>query len=362
MNNPKFTRFLYDVNDVKYCLLMSLLEKNIDDTIFWIYELYLYDKEICWNTIWEIFYDFYGLYNPKGEVMITNFYNNGFHTIENLITICDNMVQWKSDPRIFLAHQAYKQVYPITSSYKGPVKLWIKNYDIKYRNLLRSLDKQNFYNVAYYLNALYTESKDDIYNIFKTICSFYSKQKGFTVKEGVYEHLLNDNPYKNKIHIVLAVTMYLTIDDSKINNTNHKYCSTEDELGILKLIDNFKGLKVNNVLQTKRIPINNNIYTFKRNNINSHKWTENINYCSWWKRKIEKYNGIIQENTIEFNSSKSSEKFYKRFDYLKDNSINIIDINTVSVDYTKNWTTWIHDYFKDYKNDMPFPTQFHFIL
>ena len=51
MNIPKYTRFLYEIKDVKASLLICLLKKDIENTIFWANELFLFDKNECWNYI-----------------------------------------------------------------------------------------------------------------------------------------------------------------------------------------------------------------------------------------------------------------------------------------------------------------------
>ena len=68
----KFTRYLYNQDEVKLTLLENLLnQKNLKECYFWIYEYYksTYVDE-TFNFIYKIYYDFYGLKNPKFEKKI----------------------------------------------------------------------------------------------------------------------------------------------------------------------------------------------------------------------------------------------------------------------------------------------------
>ena len=60
-----FTRYLYIVNDVKTSLLMSILNNNIDEALFWCYELY-YSGYILdvFEMINNIYNEFYSVFNP----------------------------------------------------------------------------------------------------------------------------------------------------------------------------------------------------------------------------------------------------------------------------------------------------------
>ena len=68
---PYLTRYLYIHDEVKYSLLLSLLDKNdVNISLFWGYELYFSGfQEELFQLLFSIYFDFYSLSNPK-------FYNN----------------------------------------------------------------------------------------------------------------------------------------------------------------------------------------------------------------------------------------------------------------------------------------------
>ena len=72
----KFTRYLYNEDEVKLTLLENLLKQNnLKECYFWIYEYYQSTSvEDTYNLIYKIYYDFYGLKNPKFEKKINKYY------------------------------------------------------------------------------------------------------------------------------------------------------------------------------------------------------------------------------------------------------------------------------------------------
>jgi hypothetical protein len=60
-----FTRYLYSKEEVKHSLLIALLEKDLDESLYWIYELYYSGfQEELWLYIESIYKEFYKLMNP----------------------------------------------------------------------------------------------------------------------------------------------------------------------------------------------------------------------------------------------------------------------------------------------------------
>jgi len=359
MNIPKYTRFLYEIKDVKASLLICLLKKDIENTIFWANELFLFDKNECWNYIYEIYFNFYGYYTPKGERLINELYLEQYDLLDAILIICRNMIDWIADPRIFLVYQAYKQVYPISTTYKGAIKNWMKDYDSKYRNLLRSLDKQNFYNLAYYLSCLFHNSTS-IQDIFDVLCKYYSTQKGYNVdREVALDHILHSCFYENKIHIIISVFLYLTIEITEVNKCKIERQKQFDELGIFKLIDDFKGIKVNNILEEKRIPIELDVNYFKRTLIDTNEWKQYIGNCEWWNKKIKKYHGDYTDNEIIFQDENDNKRFLKKLDFIVKSNKNLFEINKVNNEVI-DWKDFIKKYFNYNDEFMPFPPQFRF--
>lgn len=67
---PVFTRYLYEVNDVKYMVLYSLIMKDKNQLLFWVYELYISGHqdvllEFSYNMLNTVFTNSYTLYKHR---------------------------------------------------------------------------------------------------------------------------------------------------------------------------------------------------------------------------------------------------------------------------------------------------------
>jgi hypothetical protein len=62
------TRYLYIKDEVKYAILISILEKKTEQALFFAYELFHsgFKKEL-FDWLWEIYYHFFAVFNPTYE-------------------------------------------------------------------------------------------------------------------------------------------------------------------------------------------------------------------------------------------------------------------------------------------------------
>ena len=68
-----FTRYLYNKTEVKQSLFVSLLQRNLDEAMFWAYELYFsgFDTDL-FEYIINVYREVYSLLNPKLVLFIEN--------------------------------------------------------------------------------------------------------------------------------------------------------------------------------------------------------------------------------------------------------------------------------------------------
>ena len=67
-NEIQFTRYLYEKDEVKLALILSILNKKEENAEFWAYELYHsgFKLELI-DLFWSLYYDFYYTQNPSFE-------------------------------------------------------------------------------------------------------------------------------------------------------------------------------------------------------------------------------------------------------------------------------------------------------
>lgn len=130
----KLTRFLYNEEEVKLSLIASILtKKTIFECYYWFSELYFTKLDVC-DIIWEIYFDYYALINPKLENYISKKITEWKekNDIVPLLYIIKNLHISKHDCRVFLLRQicmsdnlCQRNMYPIRKSINKP-------YNIKY--------------------------------------------------------------------------------------------------------------------------------------------------------------------------------------------------------------------------------------
>ena len=106
MSKVKLTRYLYNFDDVKISLLVSLLEKkNLNKCYYWLSELYYsgFENE-SWEFIMKIYYDFYSLQNYKFEKIIIKKYKIWLNDkkINYSLEIIKNLYYKNYDSKIFI--------------------------------------------------------------------------------------------------------------------------------------------------------------------------------------------------------------------------------------------------------------------
>ena len=77
MDHFCFTRYLYPIVEVKQSLLLSLLDHNYDESLFWAYEMYYsgFEKE-TFDYIYTIYDDFYEIKNASLKKYINSVIDN----------------------------------------------------------------------------------------------------------------------------------------------------------------------------------------------------------------------------------------------------------------------------------------------
>ena len=83
------TRYLYNKNDVFIILLVSLLEKDKERTLFWAFELYHSGFEIeVFEFLFKVYREYYEKYNPKFKRYFLDKYNQ-WRSIKEYTTLIE---------------------------------------------------------------------------------------------------------------------------------------------------------------------------------------------------------------------------------------------------------------------------------
>ena len=96
----RFSRYLYEVDEVKISLMMSILDKRKDEAMFWAFELFRsgFVTELG-ELLLNIYDDFYATINPTFEKHVTN---QTTITETQLYEIISNMITKQHNADIYL--------------------------------------------------------------------------------------------------------------------------------------------------------------------------------------------------------------------------------------------------------------------
>jgi len=106
-NNFKFTRYLYEKQEVEIAFVISLLSNKIDESLFWAYELFYsgYKEELLYLLL-KIYYYFYACLNPNFENFlikkIKEFHKNS--NIKIIASIVQNLIIRPLNMDVFLCN------------------------------------------------------------------------------------------------------------------------------------------------------------------------------------------------------------------------------------------------------------------
>ena len=343
----KLTRFLYQFCEVKHSLIYSVLKKtSFNECLFWTSEFYYSGYFIeLWNLIWKIYYDFYAIIHPKLEKFIIKMKEkwDKKHKIVYILHIFKNFYHNNiSSPIVFLVRMALETQKFKMKSYRGRPPSWLNETNKKYKNLLLSIHKKHYKNIAYYLRR-FQDQKSEVYD---TILKYFKRPK-----------CIYKSNYQDKLHILIDTLFHLSLEDDDINTRNIYLQVTKDEQKYATET-NVITCKLYKVLKEKRIfKIRTQIGCFKlgRHNseypnvqqIQSYHWKYFAYNTPIWKERFDKYKIKLDDEKfkLEFENDDDDEDFHEKYYYEPDEQSkevqerSIADIPEISIN------NWIIDIF-----------------
>lgn len=360
------TRLLYPKDEVIISLVNELLIKqNLDICYYWISELYFSDQNIFW-LMWKIYFDFYSEYNPKLEIYIKKkqiLYNTS-PKLEYLFDIITNLFSCKKSPTVFLLRQ-YNSInnkpliiYRHSSHKKWD---WLKEYEKKYRTLLKSLHKDNLITAVVQLqNILINTDAKEVYNV---IISYYSKYIVLVASDKI-EKKWNTRDWYDDFHGLLSLIVHLHTDTNNINKrhiikkTDNKvinhYININNTIElrhksknkVYRILSEFRTYSLHADCDAFKVIKNMNV-SFKNDNL---MFWEYFAYKSpIWKERIQNFGGVSCEKTknIVFKNTDDEENFYESYNMEFDEQSKVVQDLSLLVKKNIGWSTWYNAIFTD---------------
>jgi hypothetical protein len=307
----RFSRYLYEVDEVKIALMTSMLDKRRDEALFWAFELYHsgFGKELS-EYLTTLYYDFYATLNPKFEKHVIQPLTL---TETSLYEIVINMVTKKHSVDIFMLRTivARFEIEPSTSTsdilsfasfvledkdtslvYDTLEKLKIPGLDFKQSRLLMLVRFIQF------------KQQDADQATEKKRTLFVKCIEGSNVKR-------LDIPIDNlpAYRVLGAVTKY-GIDE-------HDYLS----------LFNLKRDKADIVIAYRE------------------KWLLHASSSPVWASRIKEYGGSVTESGIVFGDDEKEEDFFNKYNLEPDEQkIEVQQKTTQIIKSERKWTTFCREH------------------
>ena len=316
METIQLSYLLYNIDEVKYSFMLSILFQNkhtFHESLFWAYELYKScHKEYLWNFITKIYYDFYYIKYISFEKVLDIEYN-----------------AWKTKPDFKhidkIIKDLHKQVIDITifqSYYRNKNKIPDLINNITIDKL-----KKNIPNAISYLKPL---NIDEIKQIYKTkfrfnkrkekMCLFYTNQKHKWIVK-----LVSKLVKKKQIHIktklnkeniksinqfdIPCISVYKTLKEKRLYPIN-------DLIGSFKLARFKNETDVVNVWNESFGYICDDIDRYKSAYL--HHWEYYANKTPFWNEIFINYDVSFKKKEIQFPNNDILDEFYETYGFEPD--------------------------------------------
>jgi hypothetical protein len=299
MTELRFTRYLYEVDEVKLALIMSILN-NKPEAEFWAYELYHsgYSNELT-LLFWEIYYDFYASLNPAFEKYLLTKLKNCLENEKVVAMIVNNFTIRPHNTDMFLLRTVKT---PLSSN----------------RQELQFTTPPDYYSIAAaVLHEPYDEDK-----LNKTLEHFANlgmnlnqpkivaelKKQTEIIRPNILLMTLILRYYSKLNKLKMGKNLYIQIDMTEIEE--YRTILLKQPRKILKsaCIHSIDEHGYLSLFQLKRD--DTDIVAAYRND-----WLYTASFSPLWNSRIKQHNGTLNVETKEvvFETDDDTEEFYSQF-------------------------------------------------
>lgn len=160
INDFSFTRLLYVKDEVIVMALVSLLKKDLYQTIFWFHELYFSNyKLLSFQSLYSFYLLFYSYCNPKFDNYFHKYYKFWCkeQCFEFLVVIIINMIKCSFSFDVFIMYNFMKNISSQNlrfTPYKGRKPLFLNHFNLLYHDCLHALYKNDLTNFCIALKTI----------------------------------------------------------------------------------------------------------------------------------------------------------------------------------------------------------------
>lgn len=374
-SNFVFTRYLYEKEEVRVALLVNILNKKEDESLFWGYELYYsgFIDELI-QFLWKIYYDFFSTLNPKFESYLLNKLNRKSFANDNklLPNVINNFLIRPFNMDVFMLDSFVKK----NDEPENLNNINIHNFTALKKIFTSFLENYDYFGIGFcILKICHDDQLNDILTLsIEYFATFIEKLNAKNIINKIKQNVLKNNCNK-RIIILSKILSYYSILSSLKNGKNIfvvvdeddiiKYQTLHANLDFYQETPYVQQFPPYKILSTACIySIDNlnylSLFVLKRDSSNIvdaylNNWLYYASFSPVWKERIQKYNGKIDHifKKIVFDNDDNYELFCNHYDYepdeqkkeIQDKSIqNIENKCSLSLFYQKHQDNCLIDF------------------
>jgi hypothetical protein len=350
----QFTRYLYEKDEVKLALTLSILNKK-EEAIFWAYELYYsgFQSELV-AVFWSLYYDFYYTLNPSFEKYLqTRLKKNlalDMDSVNYISMIVNNFMIRPHTMDVFML----KQIVDICDFDKTDIQDYIvsseNSIEVMRRELISALRTNDFMMLA---SLILIDIKDEhIDEAFEVATNYFVTENGFKKKAHDYDK----NATNKRVLILCRIVHYFTAVANKKLGKN-LYVHVEPEEVVL-----YETIHVSEDLVPRKILPLAKIYSIDTDNYLSlfdlkretqdiktayyYDWLYYASHSPLWRTRILKHNGVIDQKNhkVEFDDD-DIDGFYDDYGYEPDEQTLEVENKTIQdIRKERNWLSFYKEH------------------
>tara|TARA_B100000401_G_scaffold395485_2_gene304450 strand:- start:10221 stop:11333 length:1113 start_codon:yes stop_codon:yes gene_type:complete len=358
-NNFALTRLLYIEDEVAYMCLLSLLQHDSKQALFWFNEYYFTNYETSsFQLLYTIYMTFYSFKNP----MFDDYLEKHEENYINLMKLVSNMASLKYSFTVFIMYNCINSPIPIAKKYyKGRKPRFLEKYSPNYHFLIQSINKKDYENICAALQS--QPITEELYNV---IIDYYENVENvsFNGKNGY--KLFSEKPFQcSNLKYILSIICLCDSKEPNICTRNLFKKLSHEQCVYLDQLRDYKELFGENILHRKReYGVSNLIGLFELNRrslsydsekiwyILTHNWLYYAAKTPLWKRILNDVNEEWNFDHIKKTISMTNEEyFYEQFSLHHDEQCKAIQDMALAPELKK---ISIQDFCKHFNQDLPF--------
>jgi len=214
-NQIILTRYLYIKDEVEKALLFSILEKNVEQSLFWAYELYHsgFQNEL-FEFLWKIYLDFFATLNQSFESYFLKKEKEWHKTKQDIILaiIIENLLIRPFNTDIFMLHEIIHS-FEIEANY-------INNFNPKDEKVLALqvsdwIKTQDYRSISHFILEINEIDSVEVYEIF---LHQFDKRNQPKYCNQLKKIIKNKNYLSKKILLTKIISLFTMTKQSKGKN------------------------------------------------------------------------------------------------------------------------------------------------